>query len=299
MTAARLGLGTVQWGMPYGIANESGTPTADDVTAILADAKTVGVNLLDTAWAYGAAESVLGTQGVLSAGFQVVTKTTPLKGANSSTGDLADIMERGFDESLNRLNGSAVYGLLVHHADDLLGHGGDALWARMESLRSAGMVGKIGCSAYKPEQLALLLERYPLALVQLPYNIYDQRYVTSGLAAEVKSRGIEVHVRSAFLQGLILMPPGRLSEFFSPLRQHHAAFHGACDLEGVTPLQAALRYCMDCPEVDRVIVGCERPAQWREIIAAASTPLPEGFCQRISKFALDDEDYLNPTCWMK
>lgn len=293
----RLGLGTVQWGMSYGIANQSGIATSRAVSEMLARAREAGVNILDTAWAYGEAERVLGEQGVLAAGFRVVTKTRPLKGLNNSASELAEVVETAFRASLVSLVGTSVYALLVHHADDLLGPAGDALWARLQSLRAEGLATKIGCSLYHPEQFDRLLQRYPLELVQIPYNIYDQRYVVSGMAAHAKALGVEIHVRSAFLQGVLLMPPERLPDYFAALREHHAALWSKYANLGLSPLQAALGFCLACPEVDEVIVGCEQPAQWNQILAVADTPFPSASREDLGRFAVNDEAYINPSRW--
>ncbi len=297
--AQRLGLGTVQWGMSYGIANQSGVAPAADVSAILKRARESGVTTLDTAWAYGDAERALGEHRAVAAGFKVVTKTRPLKGTDKTPAESADLVEEAFRASLSTLGGTAVYGLLVHHADDLLGPAGNALWKRLQELRAEGMVEKIGCSLYRPAEFAELLARYQLDLVQVPYNIYDQRYVTSGLSCVAKSRGVEVHLRSAFLQGVLLMPPERLPEHFRALRAHHARLWTAYQELGVPPLQAALGFSLHCADADRIIVGCEQVRQWEEILATADSPLPPGAMERLRQFAVDDEVYVNPARWKK
>ncbi|APW44183.1 aldo/keto reductase [Rhodoferax saidenbachensis] len=295
--AQRLGLGTVQWGMPYGITNRSGMATPETVVKLLARARQTGVGLLDTAWTYGDAERVLGEQGALANGFSIVTKTRPLKGLDLSPAESAKLVEEAFHDSLARLRGWAAYGLLVHHADDLLGPSGDALWVLMQKLRSQGLVEKIGCSLYDPQQFFLLEQRYALELVQLPYNIYDQRYVTSGMAARTRSSGVEVHVRSAFLQGILLSEPARLPPHFAGVREHHAALWAQHEASGLSPLQAALGFCLACPDIDKVIVGCEQPEQWEGILEAAQATVSPESLRSLGRFAIHDEAVINPSRW--
>ena len=295
--AERLGLGTVQWGMPYGIANLSGVASAATVALLLACARQAGVGLLDTAWAYGDAERVIGEHGALADGFTVVTKTRPLKGLELSPAESANAVEEAFRASLCRLRDSAVYGLLVHHADDLLGPAGDALWGMMQKLKSQGLVKKIGCSMYDPVQFFLLQARYALELVQLPFSIYDQRYLTSGMAARARDAGVEVHVRSAFLQGILLIEPASLPPHFAGLRRHHAELRTHCDELGLSPLQAALGFCLACPEIDRVIVGCEQLEQWEGILDAVGTTVLPDDQQSLFRFAISDEATINPSRW--
>jgi aryl-alcohol dehydrogenase-like predicted oxidoreductase len=283
--------------MKYGIANKSGMARPETVSAILGSAQEAGVTVLDTAWAYGDSERVLGEQEAVAAGFQVVTKTRPLKGMGKTPAESADFVEEAFHDSLSKLGATSVYGLLVHHADDLLGLSGDALWERLQRLRAEGLAEKIGCSLYRPEDLARLLDRYEPDLIQLPYSIYDQRYVTSGMSSRAKALGIEVHVRSAFLQGVLLIPPDRLPDHLGALREHHTRLWAEYEALEVTPLRAAIGFCLDCTGADRIIVGCEQLSQWNEILAAAGDPLPAGLVERLSRFAIEDEAYINPSHW--
>jgi aryl-alcohol dehydrogenase-like predicted oxidoreductase len=298
MTASqRLGLGTVQWGMPYGVTNSSGVATPGAVSGMLTRARQAGIDLLDTAWAYGDAETVIGSQGAVAAGFSVVTKTRPLKGQSSSPVEAAGFVGDAFDESLARLGVSSVYGLLVHHADDLLGPSGDALWALMQKLKREGKVAKTGCSLYDPAQFFMLQSRYGLDLVQLPYNIYDQRYVTSGMAERAKSSGVEVHARSAFLQGVLLCQPDHLPPHFASFRGHHGRLWRQYDALRVSPLKAALGFCLVSPYIDKVVVGCEKLAQLEGILQAAAEPVTAESLQVLGGFALEDLNIINPSNW--
>lgn len=283
--------------MNYGIANRSGMASSEAVAAILSGARQAGARLLDTAWAYGEAERVLGTQAVVAGGFKVVTKTRPLKGMSLGPADAAELVAGAFHESLSRLGAERAYGLLVHHADDLLGPCGEAVWAKLQQLRSEGLVEKIGCSVYGPAELSALLDRYELDLAQIPFSIYDQRYVTSGLAARARALRVEVHLRSAFLQGVLLMSPADLPGNFDALRGRHAALRQEFEALGVTPLEGALGFCLECGEADAVIVGCEQVAQWDAIRLAAAKPLPVGAREQLGRFALEDEAYINPSRW--
>ena len=296
MNCARLGLGTVQWGMSYGIANSIGQPTAEEVGSMLRLATQRGVTMLDTASAYGGAEGVLGSHSASIHGLRIVTKTLPLKAEGICGRDVARVVE-AFEDSLRLLQCEHVYGLLVHHGDNLLVAEGERLWGALEELKSRGVVTKIGVSVYEPRQLSRILERYPIDLVQLPFNLYDQRFLREGLLNRLKSRGVEVHSRSAFLQGLLLLPPDRLPGGFDSIRVQHARLYRELDAAGLTPLEGSLRFCLSQLQVDQVIVGCESVAQLDEILRAASggggnLPHPDAF-------SLDDESIINPTRWAK
>lgn len=293
----KIGLGTVQWGMPYGITNSSGIPSAVVVGELLASASRAGVRLLDTAWAYGNAETVLGEQGIADSEFAIVTKTRPIKGLELMPAESVKIVKEAFRVSLSRLRVDSIYCLLIHHADDLLGPSGDALWALMQEFKLQGVVEKIGCSLYCPDQYFRIQDKYQVELVQLPYNIYDQRFVTSGMADHAERFGVEVHVRSAFLQGVLLKESSELPVHFDRVRDHHAALWAECKVLGLSPLQAALGFCLACQAVDKVIVGCERQEQWDDIVHASAATLSIAQVQSLNRFAIGDDVIMNPSRW--
>jgi aryl-alcohol dehydrogenase-like predicted oxidoreductase len=290
----RLGLGTVQWGMDYGIANVSGRPSPPEVARMLDRATVAGVSLLDTAATYGQAECVLG-EALASQRFSIVTKTS----AGSSCEPSVDAMRDVFVRSLRRLGCESVYGLLVHDVAHLLdGEFSRALWRMLLALKDEGQVEKIGVSVYTPEQLTQVLEAFPIDVVQLPYSVYDRRFEVSGALDRLLRAGVEVHVRSAFLQGLLLMQADVLSDHFASISAHHARFVAHCDDAGWTQAQAALGFCLSHPCIDRVIVGCESYAQLEPILRASEHVCDE-LRGTLAGFSIDDESIILPTNWPK
>jgi len=290
----KLGLGTVQWGMTYGIANRAGQTTPAEAGNLMQTAMRYGVTLLDTARAYGEAEKVLGEHGVASQGFRVVTKTLPV-GPGAVDEQAAALVAAAFLESLRWLKCDQVYGLLVHHADNLLAAGGERLWAILQDFKAQRRVAKIGASVYRPDQLETILERYRIDLVQLPFNLYDQRFVQTGMLGRLKQAGIEIHARGAFLQGLLLFPPADLPEQFDVIRDHHARLHQRISEAGLTPVQACLGFCLDQADIDQVIVGCETVKQFDEILGAA-----EQCGARLSapeSCSVSDPSIIDPSAW--
>ncbi len=282
----KIALGTVQFGLDYGVSNAAGRVPAEEVTRILDGAETAGVRVLDTARAYGGAENLLGAMHA-SERFGIVTKTAPL-----GAGGVSDVAAH-IEESIAALGGSPVYGLLVHSASDLLGDQGAALAALLMRLRSEGTVTRIGVSAYTAEELFAALDVLDADLVQVPVNVFDQRLVTSGALAELKKRQIEVHGRSAFLQGLLLMDPASLPAYFAPIRDRIEQWRAFCDEREVTPLAAALGFVTGLCEVDQVVVGVETAEQLAQVVAsAASLPTTD-----FAPLALNDPAYIDPSRW--
>ena len=293
--SARLALGTVQFGLPYGITHAGGRVPEDEVGAILADAQAAGIDLLDTAAAYGDSEAVLGRRPEARS-FAVITKTLPLRRSAIGPAEI-DAVAREFDASLARLGRDHVEGLLVHDAGDLLAPGGAALWAMLEARRAAGQVRRLGVSVYDRAALDAVAARFPLALVQLPLNALDQRLDRDGSLARLAANGIAVHVRSAFLQGLLLgdpvgvpvgAPPGPAAA--APFLQR---WHAAVAAAGTTAEAAALAYVATRPGVERVVIGVHSRAHLAAAVAAfAARPVLEW-----AALACDDPDVVDPRRW--
>src|SRR5262249_46150976 len=142
-----------------------------------------------------------------------------------------------------------IYGLLVHHEDDLLSPGGDRLWAWMQSVQQRGLVDRIGVSVYSPKILSAVLDRYPLKIVQVPFNIYDQRFAATGLLPKLKSANVEVYGRSAFLQGLLLMDPNNLPSQLASIRPFQGRLHDCLRDNGMTLLSGSLAFCFNNPHI--------------------------------------------------
>lgn len=279
--------------MRYGITGR-GQPAPAEVRAILDAARAAGVSTLDTAHAYGSAERVIGELAA-AASFNIVTKTLPVRKPVIGDDHCAAVAA-ALEESLARLRRPAVYAVLVHDPGDLLARGGDRLWQVLERFRAGGKARRIGVSVYNPDQCRAIAAAFPIEIVQLPLNIYDQRFLATGVLADLKARGVEVHTRSAFLQGLLLMAADDLPPHFSAIRARHSALQNMLAAHGATPLAAALHFCLRQPLVDRAIVGCETAAQFAEIRDAAAGAVPD---MLYSDFAVADADIVEPSRWPK
>jgi aryl-alcohol dehydrogenase-like predicted oxidoreductase len=288
----RLGLGAVQFGLDYGIANRRGKTALDEVRGILALAAEQGLRMVDTAPAYGDSEIVLGQTLPRDHRFQIVTKT-PAFDHEIITADDARRLRQSFKESLTRMGQESVYGLLVHHVGDLLAPGGERLWEAMTALKNAGKVKAVGVSVYTGGKIDAILERFAVDLIQLPVNLFDQRLVHGGHLKELKKRGIEIHARSVLLQGLLLMAPEDIPQHLAAARPKVSALRRETKRAGISPQQAALGFVKSIADIDRILIGVENVAQLRDNIAAfaAGADLP------FDRFAVTDEQILNPSLW--
>jgi aryl-alcohol dehydrogenase-like predicted oxidoreductase len=269
MTLSRVGLGTVQFGQDYGISNRRGQPSEAEVAAILARATTVGVGYLDTAFDYGAAEAIAGRHLPDGHGFRIVTKL-PRIHADAIDASHAGITLDNLAGSLDRLRQRRVYAALIHNVADLAKPGWQHLASALQEAKRRGLVEKIGVSIYDPEDLALIEGRLEPELVQAPLNVLDRRLVTSGALDRLKQRGVEVHTRSAFLQGLLLMTPAELPEFFAPIRPHIANWRQWCKSARLSVLAGCLAYVLGHRVIDAVIVGVNGDVELRDIETAVA-----------------------------
>jgi len=167
---------------------------------------------------------------------------------------------------------------------------------KMLDLKHQGLVKKLGASVYTAEQIDRLLEQYELDLIQLPVNILDQRLVASGHLAKLKRAGVEIHARSVFLQGLLLMEPDTLPPYFEPVREHLRRYRAHLEGWGLSPLQAALGFVIGLEEVDVAICGVNTHQQLEELVRLAKS-LPD--LDRLAEFAIDAPSVLDPSRWPK
>jgi aryl-alcohol dehydrogenase-like predicted oxidoreductase len=194
-----------------------------------------------------------------------------------------------------RLGRERLDGILVHHADNLLADGGEIVFEALLKLKDEGRVGRIGCSVYTGYEIEALLARYSLEILQVPINVLDQRLLLSGLLADIKARGIEIHARSLFLQGILLAPPDTLSARFGPLMPALRRFSEACTRAGASPLAACLAFARRCGFLDYGMVGVISRQQLQDILSAWG--VSGSLMLEFGELASPEHAMLNPAHW--
>lgn len=284
---SRLALGTVQFGLPYGIANRTGQVSPLEVARILRVVRAAGIDTLDTAAAYGESEERLGAAGISD--LRVISKI------GEPPDDKAQIRSWVFASvraALQRLRTHRLAGLLLHRSTSLIGLNGQVFYDAICAVKQEGLVEKIGVSIYDPEELQAIAG-CSLDLVQAPFNVLDQRIATSGWLTRLKASGVEVHTRSAFLQGLLLLREEDLPPHFDRWRPLWRRWDDWVNSRGVSRTQACISFVMGQTEIDRVIVGVESSDQLREVICASNeniSELPVGF-------ESNEFDLISPARW--
>lgn len=285
----KFALGTVQFGTDYGVSNRAGMVTRKEAARILDEASNLGIDTLDTAIAYGCAEEVLGELNCSR--FQVISK---LPGLPVELDDVASWVRYQIEASLRRMAVPHLDGLLLHRPADLLGSRGSCLLDALLGLKHRGLCRKIGFSIYAPQELEMLCPILQPDIVQAPMNLLDRRLETSGWGQRLFAANTEIHVRSAFLQGLLLMVTDELPAKFYRWRSLFLARDESLQQLGLSCVEACLGYVGSQGFVSRVVVGVQSVEQLRTIGEAGNSCRYDSILNRLQS---DDELLLNPSAW--
>ncbi|MEQ8284631.1 aldo/keto reductase [Thalassospira sp.] len=289
--SAVMAIGTAQFGMDYGISNETGKLSSKETKDVLDRARAAGIGILDTAPAYGASERILA--GSRLDGFSVITKTIhlPSDAASQSELELEKIVRAGLDRSLELLG--AVDGMLVHQYSDLMGTFGPRFWDILTEYRGAGLVRRIGMSIYDGEQIDHLLSHFDVDLVQLPFNILDQRLLHSGHLARLKNANVEIHARSLFLQGLLVDLKSQELDYFTPWRKLLTEWNVFVADSGRTAQDIAISFVRGQKEIDVAVIGVTSCGELEECLQS----FEKSTVNNAESLACDDAQLLNPGNW--
>jgi len=284
----KLALGTAQFGLDYGISNTQGKVCPNEVNKILTLANQENIDTLDTAPAYGDSERILG-ETHLTKQFNIISKIPALK--SNDTG-----IEQYIDTSLLQLKTNKLDAVLFHHVDDIISSPlAKNRLAALIKQKEQDKIAKIGISVYKPEQLEFCIKHYPIDIVQLPLNCIDQRFINTNWLNKLADKKIEIHCRSIFLQGLLLMEPGSLPSYFSPFKHYFQRFSDTAKQLKVSKLSLALAIGNQHNGIEKIVVGCCNVKQLSEIISAYT--VAKEINEDLSSLACENEGLIIPSNW--
>lgn len=290
---AQLCLGTVQFGMHYGIHNTLGRqPTEEEVFGVLDAAIDAGIYMFDTASAYGTSEELLGRYGLAARGGQIISKLHP-----AVEGERRDVQQE-IQRSLTRLSVSRLYCYMLHRTEDL----DDAsVMDAMEEAKSHGWTDKIGVSIYSPEDAMCAAEDSRIDVIQVPYNVLDQRLDDCGFFEYAKENQKEVFARSTFLQGLLLMSPADAETKVAGSGVYVERFQSMAAEDGFLPREAAMLYALCHAGISYVVFGVDTSAQLRENTSLASRcrAFSATYQKMYGAFRDIDVNILEPQWWRK
>ena len=283
----KIALGTAQFGQAYGIARPQPQISYAESKAIIDYAFLQGMSVLDTAMGYGESEVRLGKIGVQD--WKVISKLPEVP-----RGENAQIwISTAVRDSLKKLKLKSLYSILLHQPSQLADQNGINIYKALQGLKADGLVQKIGISIYQPRELDEVFSVGEFDLVQSPLSVMDRRLITSGWLDRLADRGVEVHARSVFLQGLLLMSPDQRPEKFNRWSEDWQRYQHWITETGLSYLEACLGYVLGLSQVNRVVVGVNGLNHITQIlkIKAGENLSPN--------FDIEDEDLLNPLCWLK
>ncbi|MDL2217460.1 aldo/keto reductase [Christensenellaceae bacterium OttesenSCG-928-M15] len=275
-TLSKMTLGTVQLGLHYGIANSEGKPSREKSFKILRSALEAGVTSLDTASGYGDSELVLGDffASQWKGELPVLTTKCKLNAPNDAPAAQVEkeIIE-SVEASLTRLHVKSVDYLLLHQASDMARFSSNVVSETLQGLVKKGMVKTLGVSVYYAEEIERMLHYDCYRAVQLPMGVLDQRIVHSGVLKRLKSSGVDVFVRSVFLQGICFLEPEKMDEeLFACAAKPVKTLRSLAERANMSVAQFAVSFIRDLPGVTSLVLGADNPAQVAEDAALLDGP---------------------------
>lgn len=279
----KLALGTVQFGLNYGINNEAGQVKGQEVDKILAFAKKNGIDTLDTAWAYGNSEQVLGEAGIEN--FNIVSKLPPCNKEEAIV---------KFNESLQRLKSNSLYAYMFHNFS--IYKKDKSIWDTLLKLKENKKVKKIGFSIYSPEELdEILQDKLEIDIIQFPYNIFDRRF--ESYFVRLKSNNIEIHIRSTFLQGLFFKAPNSLPSHFISVKEKFEALEKIKAERNLSTEEICLGFVFSNLNIDKVVIGVDSEIQLKNNIESIKTTLNQVEWEFLDDLKVNDISIINPSLW--
>ena len=281
-------LGTAQFGLDYGVANQDGRITNDEVMKIINLSNKHNINTLDTAISYGDSENILGNQKIHK--WKIITK---LPAVPDNVSDIENYVNENFNNSLKKFKTKNIYALLLHSPIQLFEGKGKRIFNSLNNLKDKGLISKVGISVYSPFELDRILESYDFDIVQFPMNILDCRFLESNILINLKKQGVETYARSIFLQGLLLMKARPL--YFNRWNHIWSEWDRWLNLLKISPLEACVRFAISQNNLDNIIIGVDSSTHLTEIINNSKTSLPSlpNWPSNI------DNELINPSFWNK
>jgi aryl-alcohol dehydrogenase-like predicted oxidoreductase len=298
---SRIGIGTVQFGFEYGINNKTGQVGYPSVLKILEIAHKKGINFLDTSRLYGTSETVLGNAfRDLGVEFTVSTKLDlPPNYRELPDDKIVELSKTSLRQSLEALGLDQAPIYLLHNYDyKTFRHG--LIWNCVLEDMIKGLIEYPGISiGGGPSQAEACLEDANIKALQIPFNVFDQRWERSDIFNRCIDKGVLLFNRSTYLQGLLLMDTEVAAEKVPVSQEFKMRFSEIADIHRISPKELALRYVLGKENLSSTIIGLDSPEQLEENIALFDKgPLDDGLEALIETAFQDPPDTLvNPALW--
>lgn len=298
----KLCLGTVQFGMDYGIRGQKKPALADSI-AMLDYAVQNGIDAVDTAAAYGTAEEIVGEflakQTVPRDSLFISSKLRPNDLDDVPDGELKTVISRHLDGSLCRLQTDYLDSYLLHSSRYAFN---EAILEALYEVKREGKVRHCGVSVYYPGEARQCLNSGMVDFIQLPFSIFDQRMLNEGvfeLATQLNNT-TQIHSRSAFIQGLILMREDEVPPFLSDAKPMLAKIDTLCREFHISRIALALLFVKHTDAISHLVFGVDNMEQLKENIRIFESDCPREIISGIAKeFSNIDANIMMPSLWVK
>ena len=295
-------LGTVQFGMDYGIRGQK-QPSVEQAVQMLDYATQNGINNIDTANAYGTAEDVVGEflkrKTVPREDLFIISKFRPNLLDEANEDQYYDIMKANLENTLSRLHTDYLDSYLLHSARYVWN---DAIIDTLNRMKKEGYVKHVGVSVYETDEAKKCIERPNVDFMQLPYSIFDQRMKADGVfdLAKKEEYPTQIHSRSAFIQGLILMKEDEVPDFLAKAKPIVRKIDELCKKYEISRIELAMSYVKRQDSISHLVFGVDNIEQLKENIALFENSLPNDIIDEISKEFVDiDTDIVMPSLWKR
>ncbi len=293
MNFSRIQLGTVQFGLNYGIANTGGKPSYESSRDIVATAYQGEINCFDTAAAYGDSEVILGralNELKLQEKVHIISKIAPFDERDMSSRETEEFIITSVENSLKRLQRDYLDVCLFHRDKDYV------YFDVLDNLKSRGLIRGFGLSIDSTDYCDKLLESQ-VKFIQLPYNILDKRF--DDFLIQAAKRNIKVFTRSLYLQGLLLMAENQIKPFLQDVIPIRRELEQLASDSGMTMPELCARFVLSNPAVTSILTGVDNLQQLQQNIELLSkAPLPEDIYQQVKSIVpVFDEKIIRPARW--
>ena len=284
-------LGTVQLGLDYGINNQHGKPSLGQAFEILEVAFDNGIKVLDTAEAYGNSQEIIGNfqKEFPNKKFQIITKLA------SNAVVVPEKFISHIAHNFIVLNSDQLFGYMFHNYPSFKANEG--LYEKLLGAKKEGLVSKAGISLYGNNEIEDILNNYDgFDFIQIPFNLFDNDSKRSTLLKEAKRKGIEVHTRSVFLQGLFFKPKSMILTTLKPLITHLDTLKNIKKATSINTQTLALQYVLQKKYIDHVLIGVETSKQLVDNINTCKIEqaIPHHLIDAID---VKEIELLNPSNW--
>ena len=254
-------IGSANFGLNYGYKKKR--LSKKDAKKIINYSYKMGINYIDTAINYGDTHKILGEFNLKK--FNVITKLpTPPKNIKSiKKWCISNVMQ-----AKKTLRIKCIYGLLIHDTKILQNtNNANEIFEALNFLKSKKIIHKVGLSIYDPKELDNYFDKYNFKIIQFPFSIFDRRILNSGWLKRLSKKKIELHARSIFLQGLLLIESKKIPKKFKKWIKYFTKLDLFVKKKNISKKIACVSFVRKFSKIDKFVIGVNDINQIKDNLA--------------------------------